>query len=97
MKDGWMLQGGIETGITLTQDGKEIHFGKKVHTTKGVLFVAKVLRQSTPGTRLGLVSVLTKPKCGNQKGQSGVKQPSKDRAGKTMMLVKRTLHVNTAH
>ena len=44
MKDGWMLQGEIETGITLTREGKEIHFGEKVHTTKGVLFVAKILR-----------------------------------------------------
>ena len=53
IKNGWMLHGGINTGITLTQDGKEIHFGEKVHTTKGILFVAKIQRQATPSTKLG--------------------------------------------
>ena len=62
MKNGWMLQGGIDIGITLTRDGKEIHFGEKVHTTKGVLFVMKIRHHPTPGTRLGMVSVLTRPK-----------------------------------
>ena len=67
-KDGWILHGRMDTGITLMQDGKEVHFGEKVHTIKGVLFVAKIQRHATPGTRLGLVSVLTKPKKGKQKG-----------------------------
>ena len=60
MKDGWTLEGGINTGITLKQEGKEVHFGKKVHTTKRVLFVARITRKATKGMKLGLVSVMTR-------------------------------------
>ena len=60
--------------------------------------MAKILRQATPGTRLGLVSVLAKPKRGKQIGQGNrEKQIGKARETRTMTLVKRTLHVNTAH
>ena len=93
-----MLHGGIDTEITLTQDGKEVHFGEKVHTTKGILFVAKILRCATLGIRLGLVSVIAKPKRGKQRVTNNASMQTK-RTGKANMAVpmKRTLHVNTAH
>ena len=92
-----MLEGGINRGITLTRDGKEIHFGEKVHTTKGVLFMAKIRHCPTPGTRLGMVSVLTRPRQGSQPGQSRGKLTNSGAEKETTMLTKRTLHVNTTH
>ena len=51
IKGGWKLQGSMDEGITLTKDDKEIYFRQKVHTTKGVLFVACIRRRQTKGTQ----------------------------------------------
>ena len=98
MKDRWMLEDRINTGIMLKQEGKEVHFGEKVHTTKGVLFVVRIKRRATKGTRMGLVSVLTGPGSGEpQRKVAPAAQADRNKESGQGTMVKRTLYVNTAH
>lgn len=41
MKEGWNMRVGIKDRIIMFWDGREVTFGEKVHTTKGLLFVAR--------------------------------------------------------
>ena len=90
--------GNMTEGITLTKDGKEIHFGEQVHTTKGVLFVARIKRRATKGTRMGLVSVMANQ---NNKENETMEEPINETRNQVRAQVKptegRKLHVNTAH
>ena len=40
LKAGWQLLGDMEKGLVLTKEQTSIKFKRKVHTTKGLLFVA---------------------------------------------------------
>ena len=48
MKNGWSMSGDMD-GIVLTKGDKRIVFSKKVHMTKGVLFVARFKRRPNTG------------------------------------------------
>ena len=49
MRSGWHLLGDMEEGLVLTKGKNCIRFERKVHTTKGLLFVARFCRRQING------------------------------------------------
>ena len=45
MRSGWRLLRYIEEGMTLTKRRHSIRLERKVHTTKGLIFVARFVRK----------------------------------------------------
>ena len=82
----------------MKRDRKEVHLREKVHITKGVLFVARIKRRATKGTKMGLVSVVIRPGSREPKNEVAPEaQVNRKEKSSQGALVKRTLHVNTAH